>query len=404
MKKKVLIISIYYPPIASIASNRIESFTKYLDKSKFDIEVITLREGNSKELEVQDNVTIHRIENKSLFKRFKFDSKTNIIIHKLKVLWNIALQIVFDEYNPWKKSAKNLGFKLLKEKKFDLILSSYAPSASHEVALKLKKNYPNIKWIADMRDEMSLNLFLTKKQRDKLAVLEKSIFDYVDAITSVSMPILNDFKSLANTKAEKIKFCEIRNGYDFEVNNMKIKNEIFTISYVGSFYGERNPNNFLKALSNISKKIENFNINFIGTIKPVSIPNHLKSYVKTFQKVSHDAAIDYMKQSDALLLIHPSSSGKGVYTGKLFEYLAIQKPIIALVDPNDVAAKLIRDTNAGLIADNSDIKLIEEIILKIYYEYNTEFERHYNVNLIKKHHRKEQAKRLEILIEELVDE
>jgi len=82
-----------------------------------------------------------------------------------------------------------------------------------------------------------------------------------------------------------------------------------------------------------------------------------------------------MKKADALLLIHPTTSVKGVYTGKLFEYIGSLRPIIALIDPDDVASTLIRKCNAGFIADNSDNQGIKKAILDVYdiYKGNKKF-------------------------------
>ena len=53
-------------------------------------------------------------------------------------------------------------------------------------------------------------------------------------------------------------------------------------------------------------------------------------------------------------MMHPSGR-KGVYSGKVFDYLASNKPILALYDPNDVVGEL--------LADHEGIK---EAIVKCY--------------------------------------
>jgi len=111
-----------------------------------------------------------------------------------------------------------------------------------------------------------------------------------------------------------------------------------------------------------------------------------------------------MRKSDALLLIHPANGRKGIFTGKLFEYLATLKPIIALVDEEDVAAELIREANAGYICDNANIQKIEMILEEAYAEWAQKRKRVFNKDVILKHHRKEQVKRLENFIEELTSE
>ncbi len=405
-KIKLLLISLYYPPLASIASHRLESFTKYLDPSKFNIDVITLTQPHTQTVQEERNVTIYRVANKTVFKRFSFDTKVHPLVHKAKALWNLLYSYFGDEHKGWKSSASTLAQQLHQTKQYDLVLSSYAPVASHEVVLSLKKYDPQLTWIADMRDEMSKNPFLTQKQRQQLSVVEQDIFANTQAITSVSSPILNDFRSLAKEKSQNISFCEIRNGYDFELKELTTPSTKFTISYIGSFYGDITPDTFLEALEKVICKHASVDIEvkFIGVKKPLKVSDTLKSTIDFIPPVSHEKAIDYMHQSDALLLIHPTNRRKGVYTGKLFEYMAVLKPIIALVDEQDVAAQLIQKAHSGYVSDSNDIKKIEKNILEAYRIWEEGTHLQPDIQIIKKHHRKEQAKRLQNLIFTLLTE
>jgi glycosyltransferase involved in cell wall biosynthesis len=402
MKKNILIISIYYPPIQSIASNRIESFSKYLDKEKYNVYVHTIASKSRYEL---NDVEINRVQNKLLFKPLLFIKRTNKLIHYTKVLYNKFINSFFsNSYRGWiDESLKELP-SYVKEKNIDIIISTFAPTAPHIVALHLKKRYPDIKWIADMRDEMSMGLNLPTKIKSVYEKLEADILHNADALISVSKPIVEEFQSMKHH--EKILFREIRNGYDFEIEKKENSNKYFTITYTGNFYGDINPNNFLIALENFLSKNGNakIKVQFVGVKTHFHLSDKLAKTVHIIPSVSHDEAIKIMKQSDALLLIHPSNGRKGVFTGKLFEYLGVLRPIIALVDEEDVAADLITQTNAGYVSDNSNIDMIQDIIVKLYDEYKDKKTRVYNVELIKKHHRKEQVKRLENLIEELENE
>ena len=63
------------------------------------------------------------------------------------------------------------------------------------------------------------------------------------------------------------------------------------------------------------------------------------------------------RDSDALLLLIPDAGGrgKGVLSGKVFEYLAAERPILAAVPPDGAAAELIRETGAGVVAAPDDV-------------------------------------------------
>lgn len=250
-----------------------------------------------------------------------------------------------------------------------------------------------------MRDEMSMGVGIQNKK--ELIKLEQKIFKYANALISVSKPILDEFETMCSNK--KVLFREIRNGYDFDLIENKSKNKYFTITYTGNFYGHRNPISFLKALSNLFKKDSSLKIRvkFIGVKTHFDIQNNLSEVLEIIPSVAHKEVISIMKNSDLLLLIHPKNGRKGIFTGKLFEYLASLKTILALVDTDDVAAKLIKQTNAGFVCDNYDIDKIEDMIIEAYNNWTNDVQRVFDKNIIKKHHRKEQVKRLESLIEEL---
>jgi len=404
MKKNILIISIYYPPIQSIASNRIYSFAKYLDKEKYNVFILTL-DNQIEYSNDLDGVSVIRVKNDVFFKPFIFTKRTYKLIHYTKVIYNKFINYFFeDAYRGWVKNSLEILPNIIEKNSVDILLSTYAPVSSHIMALEVKKRYPHLLWIADMRDEMSQNPSINKRMKKKYIQLEDEIFNNANALTTVSKPILDEFKMLSNEK--ELLFREIRNGYDFEIQDSNCRNEVFTIAYVGNFYGDINPNNFLKALKSLldSKKIEMIRIKFVGVKTHFYLPSSLERVVDVIPSVEHSKVIEIMRQSDALLLIHPTNGRKGVFTGKLFEYLAVMKPIIALVDENDVAAKLIKDVNAGYISDNGDIEKIESILEEAYDEWKEKRERVLKKDIILKHHRKEQVKRLEKLIKELICE
>jgi len=402
--KKILIISIYYPPTLSIASNRIYSFAKYLDKSKYNIFVHTLDEDKHFINDVE-GVKVSRVHNDTILKPISFEKKTNKVLHYAKVGYNVLMRyFINDIYSRWTKESIALLSQIVEKEKIDLVLSSFSPIASHNVALALKKRYPHLVWIADMRDEMSMSPYIDAKTKKNYQAMEQAISENANALTTVSKPILKDFELLLRNSPVLLK--EIRNGYDFEITDIAEKNELFTLSYVGNFYSDIKPKYFLLALSELveENKISEFLVRIIGDITHYDVPQNIKKSVTIEERVSHDEAINKMKQSDALLFIQPNNGRKGVYTGKLFEYLATLVPIVALVDTQDVAAKLIKDCNAGYISEFDNIGQIKEGIMAAYSEWRYGLKRDINIEIIKKHHRREQVKRLEILIEELTYE
>ena len=69
-------------------------------------------------------------------------------------------------------------------------------------------------------------------------------------------------------------------------------------------------------------------------------------------------SLELQRDSEANLLLIPDAGGrgKGVLSGKVFEYLAARRPILAAVPPDGAAAELIRETGAGVVVAPDDVE------------------------------------------------
>ena len=363
-KKRIALITTWFPPNNGVAVNRMNAFVNYLSND-FDITVFT--EGKSEEIKKNDWGEVYYSTIPSFFSKIKHTSTDLKWLHHIKTIFNILIHhLRISSYKKWKFKTIEKFLKVHQDKPFDLVLSSFSPIEPHEVALAVKKKFPNLVWIADMRDGMSNNPYNTEKARQLLAEKEQEMKTYVDGITTVSQPILDDFiRVFTQTKS----FEEIRNGYDHSLSPNKKFNEIFTIVYAGTFYGKDKPDNFLKALLNLKENksiAPNFLIRFVGANHNFWIPSELNENIEFIPKVPQMEAIEYMANADCNLLIRVPVPAKGMFSGKLFDYLSVEKPIIAMVDKEDVAAELIRENSAGFVVDCFDESEIEKAILAVF--------------------------------------
>jgi len=84
--------------------------------------------------------------------------------------------------------------------------------------------------------------------------------------------------------------------------------------------------------------------------------------------VSRRRSLELQRDSEALLLLIPDSGGrgKGVLTGKIFEYLAAERPILAVVPPDGAAADLLRETGAGTVVAPDDVDAIRAALVDLH--------------------------------------
>jgi glycosyltransferase involved in cell wall biosynthesis len=71
----------------------------------------------------------------------------------------------------------------------------------------------------------------------------------------------------------------------------------------------------------------------------------------------HGEALALQRDSEALLLIVPDAGGRGrgVLSAKIFEYLAAERPILAVVPPDGEAACLLGETSAAVVVAPDDV-------------------------------------------------
>lgn len=402
-KINIIIVTVYFPPVLSVASNRMIAFAKYLDKQIYNVSVVSLAEEGCVNYKDENGFNVYYIQNHQLFGMAKFQKKAPFIIHKMKAAWNKTLiKFNLQGYKSWEKGAYRKVKELIQSDSKNVLISSFPTEEPIFVCNKIKREFSDVQWIADLRDSITINPYLSQKQRKNSNLLEKSVLENADAVLSVSEPILADLKK--KLVRNNLQFVEMRNGFDFTPGNDGEFNQKFTLTYAGTFYAERNPSRFFNVLINLieKNKISLPIVNFVGVSGGIVIPKPLREIVHCFERIEYEKVVPILKNSDALLLIQPGSEYKGLFSGKIFDYLGVMRPVIALVDKDDVAAQLIKECNAGFVASFNDDEEIEKAILGAYQLWQNKQCLEFNKEIILKHQRSRQVQELGKLILSLV--
>lgn len=401
-KKRIALITTWFPPQMSVATNRMLAFVEFLS-GEYEIEVFCLDAKNDSN-QWSENVLVHYTPSSRILEKLKSKQTDNPLVHKIRTALKVMVSKVIT--NPLIKWKTNTLTKLVaahQKNPFDILISSYAPQEAHLVALEFCKKFNDIPWIADMRDEMSKNPGLNPQQQSQLHEIEKEINKYASAITSVSAPILNDFKTLCPDVSE---FEEIRNGYNhsFVRDKALAKNTHFTLGYFGTFYGSRKPYVLMEALRQLKNEDQEFDFVFeiYGAHHNFTIPSELRKNVVMKQGLPYKDAIVQMSKMDLNIQIHPRSEQKGVYTGKLFDYISVQQPVLGLVDKEDVAADLIREFDCGYIAEFSDLEENKSMIRLAFENWKKNEIKFATDEQAQSLHRKKQVEKLSSLIQKLL--
>jgi glycosyltransferase involved in cell wall biosynthesis len=356
---KILVIADCFWPRNAISSFRINAFARYLRQAGHSVTVITL--GDREEVATWEGCEVHYLENVPVFLNDRFRWYRGLVRRGINMILSRA---TMDYLFFWRRRALREARKLFDSKGFDVVLSSYMPLSPHLVAMQLRRDGYKFRWIADMRDEMSRLPFYSALYVWRLKPYERRILDEAELVLSVSEPIINDFKAICGHD----RFLEITNGYEYdEIHEVSFQPQ-FTMAYVGRFYYGIKPDNWFRAFSELiaeGRIPKDSRIKIIGDTPKVKVPRNIAENVFQMKGVEHSEAVCLSLEADVLVLVHPSGR-KGVYTGKLFDYLATNKPILGLCDPSDVIADLLEETGAGFAVDESDIPGMKEMIVRCF--------------------------------------
>ena len=150
--------------------------------------------------------------------------------------------------------------------------------------------------------------------------------------------------------------------------------ERFRITHTGSFFGRRDPRPFLHALAGsgldvVARFLGDFRERDRAWAEALGLEERLE--LRPYAPRAESLALQ--RDSEALLLLIPDAGGrgKGVLSGKVFEYVAVGRPILALVPPDGAAAELIRETGAGVVVPPDDQDAIVTALRKLHERWRT---------------------------------
>lgn len=395
MQKKILIITYYFPPSGGSGVQRWLKFVKYLPEFNIQPIVLTVDEkyasypqyDNSLMTDVSKDLRIEKTktcEILSLYKRlsptkevpyggFSNEKKPNLFQKLSRFLrGNFFLP---DPRRGWNKYAYKKACEIIEQEHIETIITTSPPHSTQLIGLRLKKRFPMIKWIADLRDpwtEIYYNkdLYQTKFARHINRHYEIQVLKTADKIITVSESCKSMFEKKVDIKG---KINVISNGYDeddFADAEVNKDNSNFVISYIGVLSPQYEIDTFIAAVKQLSKTIQQkLLIRFVGQVYQGSKDklDNLGVKIEYVDYVPHKTAVSYMLSSDILLLIIPNiSDNKGILSGKLFEYIAAKQQI-ALVGPvgGDAANVINKCGMDGVFAYGESFSL-SDFIEKVY--------------------------------------
>ncbi len=433
-KKKVLIITYYWPPSGGSAVQRWLSFSNHLVKLGFEVFVLTVSEetatyplwDESLVQKIDPNIHVSRSDTKGVFSIYKKyigkgqvpsagfanEGKPNFLQLTARfVRGNFFLP---DARKSWNKTAIPKALELIDQHQIDTVITAGPPHSSHLIGKKIKKERSSIYWIADFHDAWTDvwyydKLFKTKPIISIDKAMEKSILQQADHVLVVG-------EYLKNVLAQKIagheqKFSVISMGYDDPIDQMKMQqaNADFTITYTGTIDVDYRPEILIDALKKLNSENPTCRIKlkFVGllssAIREKIVAEGLEAMLIETGYVSHQESIEHLVSADCLLLISPEvKSEKFIIPGKLYEYLATQKPIINIGHLETDTARIVSLCDAGRNFNREQTAALQEYIQQLYTAWGKGGDESIDKNrntVFKDYRRSQEAAKIALLLE-----
>jgi glycosyltransferase involved in cell wall biosynthesis len=402
--KKVLIITHGFPGTGGRGNIKI---IKYL--ARFGYEPIVLTNRSQKDV-FEDKVIAEELGNKiRIYKTRCLNKSPFRIFSKFFNSWDTTvyfekLFFIPDLYITWVPSALLKGLQLIKHEPIDAIITASPPESIHITGLLLSK-LTGVKWIPDFRD-----LWTTKNITNKSATklhdiiikkIEKLIYREMDHIIANTNGNKDIYMNHFHIPEEKITV--ITNGYDPEElianNNQSDRNqkEIFTIGYMGYFDKPGFPwEKFILAIQKMyTSNNAKVQVNICGHVsrqaKDYIAEKGLSKIVRCHGTHTHTDAAKLIGGNDVLLLLlYETDYSKAIVPHKLYHYLGMAKPIIAIAEEDGEVANIINTTRTGKIVSASRTDAIYNMIIDYYTEWK-------NSGCIKYNPDKEQIEKYDVI-------
>ncbi|HAW51499.1 MAG TPA: hypothetical protein DCX54_04090 [Flavobacteriales bacterium] len=380
--KKVLIISYYFPPCNLTGANRIASWAEYLHLFGYYPVIVTrswnipistpedvLRSSGSEIItEKNDCYTVHYLPYKASLRDRLFTSEKKLgkTLSKFFSLINLITQNFSNHSIPYINLYYFSKELLSKDRSIDKLIISGDPFVQFKFGYRLHRQF-GIRWIADYRDgwntqELEIETgFMHRLIRLWDRRSEKKWVQTASFITSVSDTYTSDISRFVNVKGETIL-----NGYlekDLIYATGIPNKDRFTLAYSGALYNSQRIEIFLEGYKRFIDLLPGdarCELHFIGLKFDVKQSKRIEElmegydqYVTLGERVSRVESLEYLGQAH-LLLLTGYEKRKGIPGSKLFDYLALDRPILICPTDSDIMEKILLETNKGIIANTAE--------------------------------------------------
>ena len=411
--KKVLVITYYWPPTGGSGVQRWVKFAKYLPAEGWEPVIYTPENPERTSIDGTLNVDVYHgleiirrpiLEPYGIYRRLmgkgaSTDLKTltagaasdgDVVtpissgrksFKQRLSLWIRANLFVPDPRVGWVRPSVRFLKKYLKDHPVDAIVTTGPPQSMHLIGQRLHREC-GIPWLADFRDPWTKMYYLkhlpiSKRNWRRLHQMEEGVAKEASAVLTVTPMVQEYFKGLTDRPV-----AMITNGYDepdfIGKRNLTVSDGNFNLVHTGLFAADGNPLVLWKVLGDMAASDPEFRkklrLRFAGKVdrevlEAISAAG-IGDVVVNLGYCNHDKAVS--EQCAATLLLLPLRNDpeyRVILPGKLFEYLAAQRAVLGIGQEDGATAMVLKETEAGVMADWDNEKAIRDFIELVWKKY-----------------------------------
>ncbi len=274
----------------------------------------------------------------------------------------------------WVPGALRAARRIIARERIDLVVVSVPPFSSLLIGNRLKRDFPALKLVSDFRDEWldfflnAFEYFRSDSIRRHATRIEAETVALSDLVLSITNSCVNTIRS-RYPELPSSRFLCLPNGFDpamFSDFKPRPHGETaLRVAHVGTVYLTATPRFYLDALDALDDETRSrISTHFVGRITDEERPSMLnrKSHVVEHGFVPQRQAVEAMAEADVLLLTMTDPS---FTSGKIYDYLATGKPILAISPKGGEVDDVLRETGAGWLADPNEPGSIRDAMLEI---------------------------------------